>query len=306
MKNVIETEALSCRFGRTTAVDAVTLAIPSGAVVALLGPNGAGKSTLLKLLAGLQRPTSGRGSVLGRDITNLKPNDFNLLGYTAEEQRLPHGMTIRRLIAYTRTFYSAWDDGLAERLVKLFALPPDRKLSQLSRGMRAKAALTVSLAYRPQLLLLDEPLSGIDIVTREEIMAGVLELVASEGGLSMLLSSHDIDDVERLVDWVVVLMDGKVRASESLQSLQDRFQKVEILPAEPSAGVSTPMPVPDSWWPARIPNAKALRFTHTSWTGEASLNELRRIFPNATVTAESMSLRQIYRAFALQFNPQER
>jgi len=277
MKNVIETEALSCRFGRTTAVDAVTLAIPSGAVVALLGPNGAGKSTLLKLLAGLQRPTSGRGSVLGRDITNLKPNDFNLLGYTAEEQRLPHGMTIRRLIAYTRTFYSAWDDGLAERL-----------------------------AYRPQLLLLDEPLSGIDIVTREEIMAGVLELVASEGGLSMLLSSHDIDDVERLVDWVVVLMDGKVRASESLQSLQDRFQKVEILPAEPSAGVSTPMPVPDSWWPARIPDAKALRFTHTSWTGEASLNELRRIFPNATVTAESMSLRQIYRAFALQFNPQER
>jgi len=275
-------------------------------VVALLGPNGAGKSTLLKLLTGLQRPTGGCGSVLGRDITRLKPADFNLLGYTAEEQRLPHGMTVRRLIAYTRTFYPAWDDGLAARLVKLFGLPEDRKLSQLSRGMRAKAALTVSLAYRPQLLLLDEPLSGIDIVTREEIMAGVLELVASEGGLSMLLSSHEIDDVERLVDWVVILMDGKVRAAEALESLQARFQKIEILPETAERAISSPRPLPASWWPSGIQTGKTLSLTHTAWAGEATLGELRQMFPGATVTAESMSLRQIYRAFAHRFNPQER
>jgi ABC-2 type transport system ATP-binding protein len=310
MNTIIETTGLSRTFGHTEAVRDVTLAIPSGSVVALLGPNGAGKTTLLKLLTGLQRPTAGHARVLGRDPTQLRPKDWQRIGYVSDDQRLPLWMTVQQFLGYCRDLYPRWDKGLADRLVGIFTLPQNRKLSQLSRGMRAKAALVSSLAYRPELLLLDEPLSGIDIVTREEIMVGVLELAATEGGLSTMLSSHEIDDVERLADWVVILMGGEVKAAESLAELQTRFQRIEVIgTAEATARSSTE--IPPSWWINRgtesaageglVAKRSSTSFTHTAWNGEATSAELSRAFPEAAINAEPMSLRQIYRAYAHRF-----
>ena len=299
MKNAIETTALGRTYGKTEAVRNVTLAIPTGSVVGLLGPNGAGKTTLLKMLAGLQRPTTGSARILDRDCQKLQPADRQRVGYTSEEQRLPQWMRVGHFFDFCRELYPAWDVVLASRLADLFALPRERRLSQLSRGMRAKAALTASLAYRPELLLLDEPLSGIDIITREEIIAGVLELISADRGLTTVLSSHEIDDVERLADWIVILIGGELRLSEPLADLQARFRAVEVVGG--AAGARAFSGTPPAWWQRPSRGAGVAALTHIAWNGEQSMGELRESFPAATITAEPMSLKEIYRVHAHRF-----
>lgn len=288
--NIIETTDLTRRFGKMEAVHGLTLAVPEGSVMALLGPNGAGKSTTIKMLMGLIEPTSGTARVLGVDSRKLGEKEKAQIGYVSENQQLPLWMTVRQFLDYCRPFYPTWDRELEKTLLAQFALPEDRKLKHLSRGMMMKAALLSSLAYRPKLLVLDEPFSGLDPLVRDEFIRGVLE-VSALGEWTVLVSSHDIDEVERLADHVAVLESGRLRLCEPTETLQGRFRRVEVTGAPESATVV------DGW--LEWERAGALtKFIATNYAGEATEEGWRLRFGDATVTATAMSLREIFLTLA--------
>ena len=224
MDPAITTSHLTCRYGRTEAVRDLTLAVQEGSLFALLGPNGAGKTTTIRTLMNILRPSAGDARVLGVDSRRLGARELAAIGYVSENQKLPAWMTVGELLAYCRRFYPTWDEGLCAKLVADFDLPLAARISRLSRGMRVKAALASSLAYRPRLLVLDEPFSGLDPVVRDDLVRGVLELAGAERW-TVFLSSHDLDEVERLVDTVAFLDSGHLVACETLASLHARFHR---------------------------------------------------------------------------------
>jgi ABC-2 type transport system ATP-binding protein len=300
MDHVIATESLTRRFGRLDAVNHLTLHVPAGSIFGLLGPNGAGKTTTLKLLMNIIRPTSGRAEVLGVDSQRLGPAEFAQIGYVSENQRMPDWMTVRQLLAYCKPFYPAWDDRLGTRLIEVMALPLDRKIRHLSRGMRMKTALVSSLAYRPKLLILDEPFSGLDPLMRDEFVQGVLEL-AGEGGWSVVISSHDLEEIERLIDWVGYLRDGQLAFSESITGLQARFRYIDVsVPTAPSGtAIATPSPIPANWLNVTAGD-RALRFVHAGYTPNATDEELAARFPGAHIQVTPLTLRETFIALARQ------
>ena len=176
MEPALATSNLTCRYGRTEAVRDLTLEVTPGTIFAFLGPNGAGKTTTIRTLINIVRPSSGRATVLGVDSTRIGPADLAAIGYVSENQQMPPWMTVEELLAYCRPFYPSWDVSLCRKLVADFDLPLGAKIGRLSRGMRIKAALVSALAYRPRLLILDEPFSGLDPVVRDDLVRGVLEL----------------------------------------------------------------------------------------------------------------------------------
>lgn len=293
--NIIETEKLTRRYGRLEAVHELDLAVPAGSVFALLGPNGAGKTTTLKLLLNLLRPTAGCARVLGVDTRRLGERELAQIGYVAEGQQQPLWMTVRQLLDYCRPFYPTWDRALEATLLKQFMLPEDRKLKHLSRGMLMKAALLSSLAYRPKLLVLDEPFSGLDALVRDEFIKGVLE-VSALGEWTVLVSSHDIDEVDRLADHVAMLDEGRLRLSETAESLQGRFRRVEVTldGAEAAAG-----DWPESWWEAERAG-RVVRFVETRYGEPRTEGLCRARFPEARVAASAMTLREIFMVLARQ------
>lgn len=167
--NVIETHGLKRSFGTKEAVRALDLTVPAGVVCALLGPNGAGKTTTIKLLMNLLTPSGGEAKVLGVETRRLGVKEKSRIGYVSENQELPEWMSVRRFLDYCRGFYPGWDEALERQLLAKLALPEDTKIKQLSRGMRMKVALLAALAYRPELLVLDEPFSGLDPAVRDDL-----------------------------------------------------------------------------------------------------------------------------------------
>lgn len=286
--NIIETENLTRRFGRTEAVHELSLAVPQGSVCALLGANGAGKSTTIKMLMNLLPPTAGSARVLGVDTRKLGERERARIGYVSENQQMPLWMTVRQLLDYCRPFYPTWDRALEKNLLGQFALPEDRKLKHLSRGMLMKAALLSSLAYRPKLLVLDEPFSGLDPLVREEFVRGVLE-VSESGNWTVLVSSHDIEEVERLCDRVVLLDAGRKSLDETTEALQARFRRVEITGAGAAASVA-PTSTMLQW-----ERAGALtRFVASDYLGDRTECLWRDRFPGAAIATQPMSLREIF------------
>jgi ABC-2 type transport system ATP-binding protein len=294
MTHVIETQALTRRFGRHEAVHDLSICVPAGSIFAFLGPNGAGKSTTIKLLMNILAPTAGSSSVLGVESSRLGPAQFQQIGYVAEDQRLPEWMTVAQFLNYVRPMYPTWDPAFCDALRQQFDLPPDRTLRQLSRGMRMKAALLASLAYRPKLLVLDEPFTGLDPLVRDEFIQGILELTAQEQW-TVFISSHDMDEVERLADSVGIIHEGRLRESETVEALQARFRQVEVaLPEE------TPLPVrlPEAWL---IPEkaGRVLRFVDSRYDAQATEATLRQVLPAAgAMEATTLSLREIFLALA--------
>jgi ABC-2 type transport system ATP-binding protein len=207
MKIAIHIEDLRKRFGRTDALNGVDLSVPEGAIYALVGPNGAGKTTLIKALMNIIRPTSGHASVLGLDSRRLMGKAFNFIGYVSENQDLPDGMTVGAMLGYLRPFYPTWDLALEKQLLQLFDLPLNRKLKHLSRGMRMKAAFAGSLAYRPRIIVLDEPFSGLDPLVRDELIESLLDRSPET---TIFLSSHDLTEIESFASHVGYLEQGGV------------------------------------------------------------------------------------------------
>lgn len=291
MNPVIEVENLSCRYGRREAVHDATFALPRGSIGAFLGPNGAGKTTTIKTLLNLRRPASGAARVLGCDSRKLSARDFARIGYVSENQQLPDVLTVAQFLAYVKPLYSKWDDAMATRLAEQFALPLDRKLKHLSRGMRMKAQLLSVLPFHPELLVMDEPFSGLDPLVREDVSRGLLELTG-EGEWSVFLSSHDIDEVERLADWVAIILDGRVRIAEPVATLQARHRRIDI--AGDRLAERTPSRLPGGWLEFEPVNEHRLRFVHTLFRAEQTERELKEIWPDASVVATPLSLRDIF------------
>jgi ABC-2 type transport system ATP-binding protein len=296
---VIATERISRRFGSTEAVHDVSLTVPAGSICGFIGANGAGKTTTLKLLMNLIQPTSGRATVLGVDSRKLGPAQLAQIGYVSENQELPNDMTVRQLLAYVKPFYPAWDDALAERLRQLLDLPLDQQLRTLSRGMRMKAAVVASLAYRPRLLVFDEPFSGLDPVMRDDLVQGMLELAGGETRWSAIISSHDLNEIERLIDHVAYLQNGRLIFAESIATLQARFRQIEVsAPEGATLSLAPAAATPPASWLAIAASGRALRFVHSQYAGDDTERDLAARFPGAQIQTQPVSLRDTFVALA--------
>jgi|HubBroStandDraft_5_1064220.scaffolds.fasta_scaffold66094_2 ABC-2 type transport system ATP-binding protein len=292
MNPTIRTENLSRRFGRTSAVDTISLDVPEGSIYALVGANGAGKTTLIKLLMNILRPSGGRSEVLGIDSHQLTGERFNRIGYVSENQELPDGMTVGGMLEYFRGFYPDWDRALEQQLVHQFDLPLKRSLKHLSRGMKMKAAFASSLAYRPSLIVLDEPFSGLDPLVRDELIEGLIERAPET---TIFLSSHDLAEIESFSSHVGYLQQGRLLFSEEMATLSNRFRDVTVTLASPSPLQAN---LPAAWLEPQTVDC-VLRFVHSDFKEGNSQRELAERIPSARDMAfEPMSLREIFLAIA--------
>ena len=224
---VIAVDRLSRRFGPKLALDGVNLHVPRGAVFGLVGANGAGKTTLIKHLLGLLKPQAGTVRVFGRDPVADPVGVLSRVGYLSEDTDLPGWMRIDELMRYTAAFFPGWDREYAQRLRRDFALEPHQKVKHLSRGQRSRAGLVAALAYRPDLLVLDEPSSGLDPIVRRDIVGAVIRTVAEEGR-TVLFSSHLLDEVERVSDYVALLAHGRVVYAGPLDDLKAGHHRLTV------------------------------------------------------------------------------
>jgi ABC-2 type transport system ATP-binding protein len=203
----VRAEGLGKRYGSKWALQDCTLEIPAGSVTALVGPNGAGKTTLLHLAVGLTSPTAGLVSVLGcsprADARVVLPR----IGFVAQEHPLYRGLTVGETLKLGRKLNPSWDDEIAQERIERLGLPARQRIGELSGGQQAQVALTLALAKRPELLLLDEPVASLDPLARREFLQSVMEAVA-ETGMTVVLSSHIVADLERVCDHLVMLARG--------------------------------------------------------------------------------------------------
>src|SRR5690349_1937956 len=213
--NVIETHGLSKRYGRTWALKDASVAIPAGYVVALVGPNGAGKTTLLHMSVGLARPTAGQITVLGSEPAG-SPAALDQIAFVAQDAPLYENLSVADMLHLTRNLNRRWDQQRAETRLTELGIPLHRKVGKLSSGQQAQ--LTLALARRPRLLVLDEPLASLDPLARHDFMASLMAAVA-EDGLSVVLSSHVIADLERVGDYLIVLSRGQVQVAGEVDAL---------------------------------------------------------------------------------------
>jgi ABC-2 type transport system ATP-binding protein len=225
--NVIQIENLSRRFGNKTALSGLTLGVPRGLVFGLVGENGAGKTTLIKHILGLLRAQSGSVRVFGLDPVADPPGVLGRIGYLSEDRDLPDWMRIGELIRYTRAFYPTWDDAYAEQLRQTFDLDSRQRIKSLSRGQRAQTGLLTALAHRPDLLLLDEPSSGLDPVVRRDILSAIIRTVADEGR-TVLFSSHILEEVERVADRIAMIHVGRLVICDDLETVKASHHRLVL------------------------------------------------------------------------------
>lgn len=292
MTHAIETKALTRRFGQLDAVQGLTLSVPERSVFALVGPNGAGKTTTIKLLMNLVQPTSGAASVLGVDSRRLGPRELARIGYVSESQHMPDWLTPDQLLDYVRPFHPTWDDKLCRKLRDDLSLTANTPLRKLSRGTRMKAALLASLAYRPELIVLDEPFTGLDPMVRDDLIRALLEL-PGDRPCTMLISSHDIDEVERLADWVGFIQNGRLALAEPVDSLLKRFRLIEVVAADDQVA-----PPSDPRWLVQGQIGRLLRFIDTDHARPDAMTHITAMFPGADVRDAPLSLREIFVALA--------
>jgi ABC-2 type transport system ATP-binding protein len=214
---VLEADGLGKRYGSRWALSDCTLAIPAGKVVGLVGPNGAGKTTLLHLAVGLLRPSAGSVSVLG-EPPGTTPSQLARIGFVAQDAPTYAALSIRDHLRFGEWMNPSWDAKLSEDRIERLGLDPRQKAGQLSGGQRAQLALTLAVAKRPELLVLDEPVASLDPLARREFLQGLMEVVA-EHGASVILSSHLIADLERVCDYLVVLVGSQVQVAGDIDSL---------------------------------------------------------------------------------------
>jgi ABC-2 type transport system ATP-binding protein len=228
---VIEIAQLTRRFGAATALDSVTLSVPRGRVYGLVGANGAGKTTLIKHVMGLLRAQRGSVRVFGLDPVAEPVGVLSRIGYLSEENDLPGWMSVDELVRYTRALYPGWDDAYAEELRQAFALDPAASLKALSKGQKARAGLLAALAHRPELLVLDEPSSGLDPLVRRDILGAVIRTIAHEGR-TVLFSSHLLEEVEQVADQVTMVDGGRVVLSAPLGEIKQSHRCLVVRFAE--------------------------------------------------------------------------
>ena len=291
---IIETHQVAKRFGRFEAIEDLSLRVPEGSVFALIGPNGTGKTTTIRMLMNILRPDRGDITVLGTPSQRLAPRDFERIGYVSESQRLPEGLTLAHYFDYLRNLYPAWDPALEQELRRQFELPPSRKIKHLSHGMRLKTLLVGALSFRPKLLVLDEPLSGLDTLVRDEVVNGLLQQAADT---TILISSHELTEIESFTTHVAFMQNGRLLLQEAIEDLQMRFRDVLVTLA---AVKELPQPLPAGWLLPAIEGHR-LRFIASDYENDQQLfQQLTRHFGAVRMECEPMPLRAIANALMQQ------
>lgn len=235
MNAVVETRELVKHYGRFGALKGLNLRMPEGSVFALVGASGAGKTTTIKILLNILTPSSGDAQVLGVDTRHLHPAVLSEIGYVSESQALPVRLRVGHFFDYLRPCYAHWDAQLEASLRAQLRLPAERRIGELSHGMRLKLALACALAFHPRLLILDEPFSGLDALTRDEM---ITEFLREPRHTSILISSHELDEVERLATHVAFLDEGRLLFQGTLAELRQSAAAHSTALGAPAAGTS--------------------------------------------------------------------
>jgi ABC-2 type transport system ATP-binding protein len=225
---IVELSGVTKEYKDRKATDSLSMRLMSGSIVGLLGPNGAGKTTCLKMMIGLTQATSGSVSIFGCDVIADGPKVRQQIGYVPEDPWLYPWMTVRQVSQFASSMYHRWSDAVAKDLMIALDLPENRPVKHLSKGMRVKAALLVALAHRPRLLILDEPMAGLDPLARDELIE-ILVKWRREETECVLISSHQIDDVTRLADEVAILNAGKLLVQERVDDLIAMTKRVDAV-----------------------------------------------------------------------------
>ena len=224
---IVEIRRVTRQFGNKTALDDISLTVPRGGVFGLIGGNGAGKTTLIKHVLGMLKAQSGSVRVFGLDPVENPVGTLGRIGYLSEERDLPNWMRVGELMRYTQAFFPNWDEKYAEELREAFDLDGNARIKNLSRGQRARAGLLVALAHRPELLVLDEPSSGLDPVVRRDILGAIIRTIADEGR-TVLFSSHLLDEVERVADRVAIIHQGRILLTAPMDEIKDTHRRVTL------------------------------------------------------------------------------
>ncbi len=287
---IIETQGLTKNFFRHGAVQDVNLSVPEGATCALIGANGAGKTTTMRMLVNILAPDRGSARVLGVDSRRLRAEDRLRIAFLSENQELPERLGVAQYYEYLRGLYPNWDRALEQQLLAQFELPPQRALGKLSHGMRMKVMLVGALAFRPKLLILDEPLSGLDPLVRDEVMSGIL---AQAGDTTILISSHELAELEGCTTHVAFMVHGRLAFQEPIETLSARFRDVTVSLTQPAERRA----LPKAWLNAQRDGA-LLRFVDTAFVDDPQLHAQVQEHCGAIAQLEStpLSLRDISKA----------
>mgnify|MGYP005839896369 CR=1 FL=1 len=230
----IVTEELTRRYGRKLAVDRVSARVPKGSIYGLMGPNGAGKTTFIRCLLNLITPTAGRARVLGHDVVRESVQVRQPVGHVAALQALWEWMTVGQLAHLMAGCYPGWNQEAVVRILSRVGLEPGQRIGELSRGQRALASMAVAAGHQPELLLLDEALTGLDPISRREALRRVIEVMHEEGR-TVLIAGQDIADMERVCDYVGFLVKGRLFWESPLEDLKARVKRLRVEHAEGAA-----------------------------------------------------------------------
>jgi len=289
---IIEIDDIWKRFGRFDALEGLSLTVPEGSAFALIGANGAGKSTTIKILMNLIEASRGTAKVLGVDSRNMSPREFAQIGYVSENQELPPRLKVGDYLAYLRRLYPTWDQTLEKSLLRQLELPPERKIRHLSHGMRIKMALACALAYRPRLLVLDEPFSGLDPLVRKEFMQSLMH---QAGETTILISSHELGELEHTATHVAFIDRGRVTFQESMEALTSRVRKVFVTLDRPAAPPENP---PGEWLDIRA-TGNVISFVDTNFTESGTNGKILATTSNVrNIAVEPVALTSIFTTIA--------
>jgi len=234
-ETAITTSGLTRRFRRHVAVDSLDLQVPAGSVFAFLGRNGAGKTTTIRMLLDLLGASSGRAWIAGMDCVRDAQKIRQRVGYVSEGQKLWDWMTVDKTIWFCKGFYRTWDEQWTRTLKRRLELDGDRKVRDLSRGTRARLSLLLALAFRPDVLILDEPTAGLDAVVRREFLESVIELMMEEGR-TVFFSTHQVTEVERVADRVGIIDHGRLMRNCPVDELKAQVKRLALRFDQPPAG----------------------------------------------------------------------
>jgi len=289
---MIQVNDLWKKYGRQDALRGLSFNVPQGSALALLGANGAGKTTTIKSMLNIIEPTRGQVNILGADSRHISPRELAQIGYVAESQDLPGGLTVSQYLKYLGPFYPTWDKDLEASVCRQLSLPLNQKIRNLSHGMRIKAALACALPFRPKLLILDEPFSGLDSLVRDEFME---ELLALAGEMTILISSHELGEIEGLATDIAFIEEGRLLFQESMSDLTGRFREVRVTLDHEAA---VPKAAPKDWLCIRALGT-VLTFVDGSYS-ESNLPELVRAQCTGVkhIDTEPMTLRSIFTTLA--------
>jgi ABC-2 type transport system ATP-binding protein len=289
---VVKAQGIWKRYGRHAALQGLDLSVPAGSAYALIGANGAGKTTTLKILMNILRPSRGSATVLGTESRQMSPELLAQIGYVSENQTFPGRLRVAEYLDYLRPFYPDWDRKLEDSIRASLQLPGERRIGELSHGMRLKLALACALPFRPGLLILDEPFSGLDPLVREELLEGLL-LQASE--MTMLIASQELAEIESITTHVGFVHAGRMLLEESMDGLNARLREVRIT-LEQTAVI--PRHLPKEWLrPRAVGNV--LSFVDTRFSEDGLGERIRALVgPVRQIDSQPMPLASVFKTFA--------